>query len=151
MRIRGYRYRDKSHERWLGPSSLKVSFSNFCYLTAQSSDKCQLNRGCFANKNLLNLCSDLKLIMGPRCLKITEKVSFNIASEASYVYILNGQKLIKNAKIQEFKCDILSNFQTMCIGPERIFLPQIKYHRFLCYFFFIESHKKQMANTLMFE
>ena len=33
-----------------------------------------------------------------RCLKITEKVSFNIASEASYVYILSGQKLIKNAK-----------------------------------------------------
>ena len=32
----------------------------------------------------------------PRCLKITEKVSFNIASEASYVYILSGQKLIKN-------------------------------------------------------
>ena len=26
------------------------------------------------------------------------KVSFNIASEASYVYILRGQKLIKNAK-----------------------------------------------------
>ena len=26
-----------------------------------------------------------------RCLKITEKVSFNIASEASYVYILSGQ------------------------------------------------------------
>ena len=25
------------------------------------------------------------------------KVSFNIASEASYVYILSGQKLIKNA------------------------------------------------------
>ena len=83
-----------------------------------------------------------------RCLKITEKVSFNIASEASYVYILSGQKLIKNAqkwsilaslwkhegcgqtvlpdrsvligqtlvenaKIQKFKCDILSNFQTM--------------------------------------
>ena len=34
----------------------------------------------------------------PRCLKITEKVSLNIASEASYVYILSGQKLIKNAK-----------------------------------------------------
>ena len=33
-----------------------------------------------------------------RCLKITEKVLFNIASEASYVYILSGQKLIKNAK-----------------------------------------------------
>ena len=33
-----------------------------------------------------------------RCLKITEKVSFNIASEASYVYILIGQMLIKNVK-----------------------------------------------------
>ena len=33
-----------------------------------------------------------------RCLKITEKVSFNIASEASYVYILSGQKFITNAK-----------------------------------------------------
>ena len=32
-------------------------------------------------------------------LKITEKVAFNIASEASYVYILNGQKFIKNTKI----------------------------------------------------
>ena len=36
--------------------------------------------------------------MRSRCLKTTEKVSFNIASEASYVYILSGQKLIKNAK-----------------------------------------------------
>ena len=43
-----------------------------------------------------------------RCLKIPEKVSFNIASEASYVYIavlpdrswLKGQKLVKNAKIE---------------------------------------------------
>ena len=32
------------------------------------------------------------------CLKITEKVAFNIASEASYVNILSRQKLIKNAK-----------------------------------------------------
>ena len=35
----------------------------------------------------------------PQCLKITEKVSFDIASGASYVYILSGQKFIKNAKI----------------------------------------------------
>ena len=34
----------------------------------------------------------------PQCLKIIEKVLFNIASEASYVYILSGQKFIKNAK-----------------------------------------------------
>ena len=72
-----------------------------------------------------------------RCLKITEKVSFNI-----YVYILSGQKsslkmlnlacdqtvlpdrsilkgqkLVKNAKIKKkFKWDTLSNFQTMCAG-----------------------------------
>ena len=26
-----------------------------------------------------------------QCLKITEKVSFNIASEASYIYILKGK------------------------------------------------------------
>ena len=33
-----------------------------------------------------------------QCLKITEKVSYNIASEASYAYILSGLKLIKNAE-----------------------------------------------------
>ena len=38
----------------------------------------------------------------PHCLKITKKVSFNIASEASYVYILSGQNLIKNAKNAPF-------------------------------------------------
>ena len=37
-----------------------------------------------------------------RCLKVTEKVSFNFASEASYVYILIGQKLIRNAKSGPF-------------------------------------------------
>ena len=37
-----------------------------------------------------------------RCLKITEKVSFNIASGANYVYILSGQKFIKNAKKSQF-------------------------------------------------
>ena len=28
--------------------------------------------------------------------------------------VLIGQKLMENAKIKKFKCDILSNFQTMC-------------------------------------
>ena len=32
----------------------------------------------------------------------SKKVSFNIASEASYVYILSGQKFIKNAQIGQF-------------------------------------------------
>ena len=33
-----------------------------------------------------------------QCLKITEKVSFNMASEVSCVYILNGQKFINNGQ-----------------------------------------------------
>ena len=37
-----------------------------------------------------------------QCLQITEKVSFNIASEPSCVYILSGQKFIKNAKDGQF-------------------------------------------------
>ena len=45
--------------------------------------------------------------------KITEKVAFNVSSEASYVYILSGQKFIKNGKTKKLKCDILSNFQTL--------------------------------------
>ena len=31
-----------------------------------------------------------------------QKVKFNIASEASYVYIFSGQKFIKNAKNRQF-------------------------------------------------
>ena len=70
----------------------------------------------------------------PKCLKITEKVAFNSASEASYVYILSGQTFIKNAKSSQFatylfcrtkyqkiKCDILSNLQTMCYYVPRFF------------------------------
>ena len=33
-----------------------------------------------------------------RCLKIIEKVSFNIATEARYVYIVSGQKFVQNTK-----------------------------------------------------
>ena len=36
------------------------------------------------------------------CLKIIEKVSSNIASEASYTYIFSGPKFIKNAKNCQF-------------------------------------------------
>ena len=31
-----------------------------------------------------------------------------------YRSILIRQKLVENAKIQKYKCDILNNFQTMC-------------------------------------
>ena len=47
------------------------------------------------------------------------KVSFNIASEASYVYILSGQKLIKNAKngpiwrvFENLKLAVKQSYQT---------------------------------------
>ena len=66
----------------------------------------------------------------------SHKVSFNIASEASYVYNRSWQKFLKNAKtasfgtlvkqcyqtgqklvdyakIEKFKCDILGDFETM--------------------------------------
>jgi len=36
-------------------------------------------------------------------LKITQKVAFNIASEASYVY--SGQKFVENAKNGQFQRD----------------------------------------------
>ena len=38
----------------------------------------------------------------PQCFKIVQKVAFNIASEASYVYILSGQELTKHAKNGHF-------------------------------------------------
>ena len=40
--------------------------------------------------------------LGHVVLKSQKKVSFNIASEASYVYILSGQKWIKSAKNSPF-------------------------------------------------
>ena len=53
------------------------------------------------------------------CLKITEKVSFNIASVASYVYNLSGQKLIKNAQngpfwrvFEKLKLAVIQCYQT---------------------------------------
>ena len=35
--------------------------------------------------------------------------------------VLIGQKLVENAKIEKFKCDILGDFQTLCEGllPEK--------------------------------
>ena len=44
-----------------------------------------------------------------RCMKITEKVAFSIASEPSYVYILSGQKLIKKKidKVDNLKAQAL--------------------------------------------
>ena len=52
---------------------------------------------------LLKTCAkELLKYTTTRYLKFTEKVAFDIASEASYVYILSGQKFIKNAKNGQF-------------------------------------------------
>ena len=49
-----------------------------------------------------------------QCLKIAEKVAFNIAVKVlPDKSLLTGQKLMENAKIGKFKCDICSNFQTL--------------------------------------
>ena len=54
-------------------------------------------------RTIKTLHDALKELRPPsECLKITEKVSFNIASEASCVYILSGQKLIKIQKMSIF-------------------------------------------------
>ena len=52
------------------------------------------------------------------------KVGFNFASKASYVYkpeacgqamLPDSQKLIGKDKIENFRCDILSDSQTLCM------------------------------------
>ena len=69
---------------------------------------------------LHNQMTNKKNILGPksRCLKITENVSFNFASEASYIYIVDKSslkmpKMANLAKMEKIKCDIFSDFQTM--------------------------------------
>ena len=79
-----------------------------------------------------------------QCLKISQKVAFNMRSELRLHFewtkihqkwsnltsfwlteatfqtvlpdkpLLIGQKLIENAKIEKFRCDILGDFQTLC-------------------------------------
>ena len=55
-------------------------------------------------KNIKRLLSNEigKIRLRPTVFENYRKVSFNIASEVSYVYILRGQKLIKNAKMVHF-------------------------------------------------
>ena len=50
-----------------------------------------------------------------QCLKITEKVSFNIASEASYIYSLSGQKFITDATNSQFWRVIFKQFDNILL------------------------------------
>ena len=58
--------------------------------------------------------------MWPRCLKITEKVSFNNASEASNVYILSGQKLNKNAKNIAGRLSTVLHIFHILLAPQNV-------------------------------
>ena len=55
--------------------------------------------------------------------KSQKKDSFNIASEASYVYILSGQKFVKNAKNGQF-WQVLNtwNFRSNSVTRDRSIL-----------------------------
>ena len=77
-------------------SSLSTYVKNECKLDAINNSADHNEIDAFTNNALSSHMEHTWTFA--RCLKITEKVSFNIASEASYVYILSGQDLIKNAK-----------------------------------------------------
>ena len=69
----------------------------------------------------------LRNLQNPKSLKITEKVSFNIASEASYFYILSGQKLIKSAKnvvfwqvFDNYKLAVKEYYQRILMGQKLV-------------------------------
>ena len=50
------------------------------------------------------------------CVKIKEKVLFNIEPKLHVKqYYPIGQKLVENAKIENLECDILTDFQTLCL------------------------------------
>ena len=57
------------------------------------------------------------ILSSTQWFKITEKVSFNIASEASYVYILSGQKFTKNANLARASCITVTELRSfgLCI------------------------------------
>ena len=97
--------------------------------------KKQPNMIWFISFNLLNgsKCS------ATRCFKITRKVSFNMASEASYIYILSGQKLLKKVKNSQF-WRVFENLSTGCsqtVLPDRSLL--IKNVSFEVYWIFAFS------------
>ena len=90
--------KEASQERKLETKVSVFSFIVFCQIH-------------LTNKTLLQ--SELFCVHSKRtqCLKITEKVAFKIASEASYVYILSGQKLIEIAQKWSIFCEFFKNLK----------------------------------------
>ena len=92
---------------WVQNASLLKQRSSSLFKTRGESRQ-EIIGVLFVSKNWKRLVRRCLFIRTKKCFRyITvfenhKKVSFNIASEASYVYILSGQKLIKNAKIGPF-------------------------------------------------
>ena len=90
------------------------------------------NMFCNDGKSLKNIilqhCQNEHTCTCSQCMKITEKVAFNIASEASYVYILSKQKFIENAKNYPF-WRVFENLKLVvkqCYQPDRSILVERK-------------------------
>ena len=99
-----------------------VSFSgSLSHAVASLSANKKISYFCFKTSAYSNVLTNrfwlLENTPDARCLKITEKVSFNIASGASYVYILSGQKLIKNAK----KCLFWRVFENLKLAVKQCY------------------------------
>ena len=108
---------------------MNSKYSRFLYVQLDKMFQWRFGVGDFnhfirANNTKTSICNT----------KITEKNSFIIASEASYVYILSGQTvlpdrsilkgqtLVENVKIEKLKCDILGDFQTMWVDRSWVFI-----------------------------
>ena len=68
----------------------------------EPKEKKQMFQGGMLISVFVKQLSRNRKVTSSQCLKITEKVAFNIASEASYVYILSGQKFKKMPKMVNF-------------------------------------------------
>ena len=88
------------------PKSMLSSISTKWMGVSNDNDNCPLKGQCYIRNQVAH------------CLKITENVSFNFASEASYMYIVDKSslkmpKMANLAIMEKIKCDIFSDFQTL--------------------------------------
>ena len=84
------------------PISIAVQTSTShltCYLRLVGSKISYVYNNINVLQRSLIFCTDCTILL---CCSDSEKVSFRIASDASYVYILSWQKLIKNSKNAPF-------------------------------------------------
>ena len=95
--------------------------------TDDGKTKCAISRAKSFAEFLLFLFLSLSSTheASAQCLKIAQKVAFTIASEASYDYILSGQKFIKKSepfknlwKMSKFKMRLFREFSNTLLDEE---------------------------------